>query len=276
MVARCVRPAYRSYVVQQLADPKIALLAATLNALRPGERIVWTHWAEPEDFRREILARGRWWRAARILFCAPAAAAFWYGATRHLPLYSRAEPLVSILWPCGLLAVVLYCGATVILAVAEVIAWSARARRAVYVVTDRRLLLALSGSPVRPLLSYVGEKFGSTLSEPPGDNVSLGATDRRSHVIVRTIDGIIGVAPCSGGRKVILFHHDSSGEDGHWNHRTTTLPGVRDPIALCEHVTWTRSLGRVPCPRGAESGHAPECPCITWWRAEYRNTVFWS
>lgn len=223
--------------------------------------------AEPKAFRRGVLARGRWWRAARILFCSVAGALFWYGATRQLARYSSEATLPNLLWLCGLFAVVLWCGVVVILAVVEPIAWSARARSAFYVVTDRRLLLVLTGRLVRPLVSYVGEHLGDDWSEPPGVNLSLGTTRTSPSVVVRTLDGIIGASPSSGGGQVVLFHHDWRDEDGVWHQKTTTLPGVRDPIRLCEHIARMSSFGRVPCPRGADNAGAPGCECVSSWRA---------
>jgi hypothetical protein len=125
--------------------------------------------------------------------------------------------------------------------------------------------MVLSGYTVRPPVSYIGENLGDSLSEPTG--VRLATETAASNVVVRALGGVIGAAPCSGSRKVVLFHHDWPDEEGVWHQRKTTIPGVQDPIALCEHVVRMSFFAQVPCPRGADNSPAPGCACVSSWRA---------
>lgn len=244
------------------------LLGAALYALGRGEEILWTDHAEPQAFRRAALARGRLWRAARFLFFGPFLGSFFFVTVRDLVHRPPQLTLANLLWLCLLFSAVSFCAAMVWVAIMESVAWSARTGNVLYVVTNRRLLLV--GPTAGPFRKSIGRNL------LPGDlpcdrsPIALPPSETAGNVVVRTLNPIIGAAPCSGASTVTLFHHDYRDEDGIWHHHTSTIPAVREPKELCMHINRMSQLAQTPCPRTVESGGAgngPGCECMSDWPA---------
>lgn len=241
------------------ADP--TLLSAVFGALAPGEVLTFADLAEPHEYRRAMRAHERWFRAVRMVFCA-CLGSFLYYVGIHLHLGPRAAEghsnpmLVVFLVQCMPLVFMAYCGITLLLDIVQPIAWAARAKSVLYVVTNQRVLL----------LACTNHRFAWSIGGHvlPNDQWTWLRNRRRAAreaISIRTVNAIINVRV--NHANVVLAHHDTQDDHGHWCPSSSTLiPGVRNPFRMSERIKEMLTYRQGPCPR--VFGHdAPDpCPCV--------------